>query len=118
MARACADVGSLRSACVKNGKMRESSSMNLFNQGFNQRQALFDLSTSVKVRRQLTINFGVRSINSGYASFLGKFAGNNSVLDRITLLHGEVIHPRIAELVYEDSATQISLRATQDPYYP
>ncbi len=40
--RAYADVKSLRSACVKNGKMRESSSMSLFTHGFNQRQALFD----------------------------------------------------------------------------
>ena len=40
--RAYADLKSLRSACVRNGKMRESSSMSLFTHGFNQRQALFD----------------------------------------------------------------------------
>ena len=40
--RAYADLKSLRSACVKNGKMRESSSMSLFAHGFNQRQAMFD----------------------------------------------------------------------------
>lgn len=40
--RAYADLKSLRSACVKNGKMKESSSMSLFTHGFNQRQALFD----------------------------------------------------------------------------
>lgn len=41
--RAYAYLKSLRSACVKNGKMKESSSMNLFAHGFNQRQATFDL---------------------------------------------------------------------------
>lgn len=40
--RAYTDLKSLRSACVKNGKMKESSSMSLFAHGFNQRQALFD----------------------------------------------------------------------------
>ena len=29
---------------------------------------------------------------------MGKFAGNESIRDRITLLHGGAIHPRIAEL--------------------
>ena len=41
--RAYADLKSLRSACVKNGKMKEGSSINLFAHGFNQRQGLFDL---------------------------------------------------------------------------
>lgn len=40
--RAYADLKSLGSASVKNGKMKESSSMSLFAHGFNQRQALFD----------------------------------------------------------------------------
>lgn len=33
---------SLRSFCVKNGKMRENSSMSLFAHGFKQRHALFN----------------------------------------------------------------------------
>ena len=41
--RAYADLKSLRSACVKNGKMKESSNMSLFAHGFNQRHALFDI---------------------------------------------------------------------------
>lgn len=40
--RAYADLKSLRLACVKNGRMRENSSMSLFAHGFNQRHALFD----------------------------------------------------------------------------
>ena len=40
--RAYADLKSLRSACVRNGKMSENSSMGLFAHGFSQRQALFD----------------------------------------------------------------------------
>ena len=40
--RAYADLKSLRSACVRNGRMKESSSMSLFAHGFSQRQALFD----------------------------------------------------------------------------
>lgn len=41
--------------------------------------------------------------DSGYASFLGKFAGNVSIRDRITLLHGGTIHPRIAELGFTET---------------
>lgn len=41
--------------------------------------------------------------DSGYASFLGKFAGDVSIRDRITLLHGGVIHPRIAELGFRET---------------
>ena len=40
--RAYADLKSLRSACVRNGRMKEGSSMGLFAHGFSQRQALFD----------------------------------------------------------------------------
>lgn len=40
--RAYADFKSLRSACVKNRRMKESSSMNLFAHGLKRHQALFD----------------------------------------------------------------------------
>ncbi len=40
--RVYADLKSLGSASVKSRKMKESSSMNEFAHGFNQRQALFD----------------------------------------------------------------------------
>ena len=41
--------------------------------------------------------------DSGYASFLGKFASNVSIRDRITLLHGGAIHPRIAGLGFTET---------------
>ena len=41
--RAYADLKSLRTACVRSGKMRESSNMSFFAHGFNQRHALFDI---------------------------------------------------------------------------
>ena len=47
--------------------------------------------------------------DSGYASFLGKFAGNVSIRDRITLLHNGDIHPRIAELGFTETLQLVSV---------
>lgn len=40
--RAYANIKSLQSACVRNGKMKSGASLSLFAQGFTQRRALFD----------------------------------------------------------------------------
>lgn len=128
--RAYTDLKSLRSACVKNGKMKESSSMSLFAHGFNQRQALFDFvdvgpgkeRADNKVRECLNFFIGIWECkhvilgachDSGYASFLGKFAGNVSIRDLITLLHSGVIHPRIAELGFVETLQLKSVFASQ-----
>ena len=50
--------------------------------------------------------------DSGYASFLGKFAGDVSIRDRITLLHGDTIHLRIAELGFTETLRLKSVFAT------
>ena len=80
--QAYADLKSLRSACVKNGKMKESSSVSLFAHGFNQRQALFNFvdvgsgkkGADNKVRGTCTVqslpNLAVISITIGRVSQL------------------------------------------------
>ncbi|KAF6217841.1 hypothetical protein HO133_006253 [Letharia lupina] len=113
--RAYADVKSLHGACIKNGKMKSGASLSLFVHGFNQRQGLFDFvdvgpgkeSADNKLRECLDFfigNWQCKHIifgachDSGYAPYLGRFAAEVSVRDRITLLQGVAVHPRIAAL--------------------
>ncbi|KAK3178050.1 hypothetical protein OEA41_000182 [Lepraria neglecta] len=113
--RAYADVKNLQATCVKNGKMKRGSSLNLFARSFNQRQGLFDFvdigagkeEADNKIRECLSFyldNWQCKHVvfgachDSGYAPYLGQFAADPLKRDRITLLQGVTIHPRIAAL--------------------
>ncbi|KAL8749024.1 MAG: hypothetical protein Q9184_006968 [Pyrenodesmia sp. 2 TL-2023] len=103
--RAYANLRGLGKACVKHGTMRATADICLFANGFTRRQPLFDFvdvglgkeRADHKVRE--TFNFFVSQLqcrhvilgvchDSSYVPFLERFAADESIRDRVTLLEG------------------------------